>query len=108
MAKFQIGDLCVTQYATAGLLNNGHVVEILDVDPRLSESAPTYLIRRIDGQAHPALLDPITGEPRFFGAKIAWCAQHKLRRANQDEVLASLEQTAPVPAPVPAPLTEHA
>jgi hypothetical protein len=100
LAKFQIGDLCVTQYATAGLLNNGHVVEILDVDPRLSESAPTYLIRRIDGQAHPALLDPITGEPRFFGAKIAWCAQHKLRLANQDEVLAFVEQADPLPEPV--------
>jgi hypothetical protein len=76
------------------------VVEILDIDPRLSESAPTYLIRRIDGQAHPAMLDPITGEPRFFCAKIAWCAQYKLRRANPDEVLAALEQKAPVPEPV--------
>lgn len=100
MAKFQIGDICVTQHATVGLLNNGQMVEILDVDPRLSESAPMYLIRRIDGQVHPVLLDPITGEPRFFRAKIAWCAQYKLRRANQDEVLAFLEQTAPVPEPV--------
>jgi hypothetical protein len=100
MAKFQIGDLCVTQFATAGLLNNGQVVEILDIDPRLSESAPTYLISRIDGEALPAMLDPITGEPRFFAAKIGWCAQYKLRRANQDEILASLKQKAPVPEPV--------
>ena len=100
MAKFQIGDLCVTQYATAGLANNGLVVEILDVDPRLSESAPTYLICRIDGQPIPAMLAPITGEPSYFSAKVAWSAEYKLRRANQDEARAFLEQTTPLPEPV--------
>ncbi|MBK8121138.1 MAG: hypothetical protein IPK39_19730 [Sulfuritalea sp.] len=93
MAKFQIGDLCVTQYATAGLLNNGHVVEILDVDPRLSESAPTYLICRIDGQPIPQCSLPLLANRVTFSAKVAWSAEYKLRRANQGEAGAFLEQT---------------
>lgn len=100
MAKFQIGDLCVTQYTTAGVLNNGLVVEVLDVSTRKSESEPTYLIRRIDGQPIPATLAVITRAPCYFGALVAWTEQYKLRRANQDDVLAFLKQATTSREPV--------
>jgi hypothetical protein len=94
MAKFHIGDVCVTQNAIAGLLNNGLVVEIRDICIRQPGSPPTYLIRRADGQDIPAVLAPISGEPRYFNTPIAWCAEHKLRSATPAEILGTIEQAS--------------
>jgi uncharacterized protein YcgL (UPF0745 family) len=58
-----------------------------------------YLIRRIDKEQIPASLDMVSGVPNFFSGEIAWAAEHKLRPADRNEVLAILEKLAPLSEP---------
>ncbi|MBP6606480.1 MAG: hypothetical protein KA240_12410 [Nitrospira sp.] len=99
MSKFEVGDLCVTQNTTASLLNNGLLVVILAIDPTRFGGTTPYLIRRIDGEQIPASLDMVSGVPNFFSGEIAWAAEHKLRPADRNEVLAILEKLAPLAEP---------
>lgn len=83
--KFKPGDICITQNSSTGLLNNGLVVRILRIDPKMvghrGESAP-YLIGRVDAEPLPHTLALVDGDPRWYKARVAHCAEHKLRRLD--------------------------
>lgn len=83
--KFKPGDICITQNSSTGLLNNGLVVRILRIDPKMvghrGESAP-YLIGRVEAEPLPQPLALVDGDPQWYKARVAHCAEHKLRRLD--------------------------
>ena len=92
MLELSIGDLCVTQNTTGGLINDGLLVAIIAIDSSRFGGAPHYLIRRVDGAPIPATQGLSGGIPSFYSDNTAWAPRHKLRPVDSREALELLRQ----------------
>ena len=99
MSELKVGDLCVTQNTTGGLINDGLLVAIIDIDSSRFGGVPHYLIRCVDGSPIPATQGPTGGIPSFYADNTAWAPRHKLRPVDGQEVLRLFRQTRSAPAP---------
>jgi hypothetical protein len=81
MKSLQVGDLCVTQNAKCAAVNNGLLVVVLEINLARTDDCP-YLIRRVDGQAFPHIIN--ADGPVWFKETECWAARHKLRRVDPD------------------------
>jgi len=82
----KIGDLCVTINSKVPLLNEGHLVVILEINPGYrsfhGQSLP-FLIRRLDGQVFSSTFSGRTGQHCWARHKEVWAARHHLMRLHR-------------------------
>lgn len=95
--NLKIGDLCITVNTIMSGLNDGVLVEIIDINLLMKsskgESVP-YRIRRLDGSSFVSTSDPKTGELRWCKGNDAWAAGCKLKRIEGAKVSQKVRQLA--------------
>jgi hypothetical protein len=80
LRRFKRGDLAVTVNSRAPLLNNGHIVQIVEVMGAIWDFGIEfgYLVERIDGLPFLVARSP-AGEPRFTGGVQVYAHHWQLR-----------------------------
>lgn len=66
------------------VLNDGHLVVIIGVDPAVNDGTMPYRVRRVDGQPFASSIDLESGERRFMTDFVTWAPASKLRKVDPD------------------------
>lgn len=97
MDDLAVGDVCITVNSAVPALNDGLLVEIVEIDPGMNGGLSPYCIVRLDGEAFPAAKTLADGEVGFYQDYEIWAARRYLRKLRPDEDIPAAPATESLP-----------
>jgi len=96
--KFNIGDICLTQHSIQPVLNDDLLVIVVGINHGITnhrgEHSP-YLIKRLDSKVFASTRNAGSGTVRWFQSELAYCQEHKIRKAIFSQVTSNIQCTEP-------------
>lgn len=97
MDELEVGDVCITVNSAVPALNDGLLVEIVEIDPGMNGGQSPYCIVRLDGQPFPAARKPTSGDVDFYLDYEIWAARRYLRKLRPDEDVSAVPAAESLP-----------